>query len=556
MRRVIYTLALAAAASAAANTALGCNAQPPGGRTLVFADLVKVSMFGQPTVPGSQNTTVDARGWPTQDFSLYWFAEEYTFPPADMSGTYTITALGCATVSALFPGATIVNQTCAGGNLLAFMDVSSNGTLVNGHAALVFTGTTRGAGLGAGLTNVSLLMPGYAAGTDPDTLHEPFLANMRGRCSVIRFLGWAFYGHTNYSHHDTPPTPPVWAARPRLGDPTYFLGGWGTLGMGVPFEIIARIANAVGTDVWLNIPSSTDEAARDAYVTAVLALFDAALPAGRKIYLEYANECFFGNNQCYQDDVALGNKTVAAGDPYKLNLGLPTPPNASNFAVWGYRMYAYTCFHFASLARGVVGAARVGRADTPGVRVVPVVGALQSYALDGENKLSWLSAAWGPPTAGGLATMNIGAYWGAAENVTRNPNASLEEVMTSMLASVAASDPAAPTAYSSKTAISGFAALSAYYGVALHAYEGGPSTAGGVRNTVGIMSLAQANQDPRMQTVVENIVHTWQAWSGGSCVQAPRRAAPAPARCDPKSPTPPRAPSPPYPTVLTTSRSA
>ncbi len=213
-------LALVATRALSANTALGCNAQPPGGRNLVFADLVKTSMFGVPDAPGSQNTTVDARGWPTQDFSLYWFAEEYIYPAADMSGTYTITALGCANVSTIFSGTTIVNQSCAGGNLLAYMDVSTNGTLVNGHAALVFSSTTRGAGLGAGLTNVSLLLPGYPAGTDPDTLHEPFLANMRGRCSVTRFLGWAFYGHTNYSHHDTQPTPPDWALRPRLGDPT------------------------------------------------------------------------------------------------------------------------------------------------------------------------------------------------------------------------------------------------------------------------------------------------------------------------------------------------
>jgi hypothetical protein len=326
------------ARAAAANTALGCNAQPPGGRNLVFADLVKTSMFLDANATGPQNITVDARGWPAQDFALYWFAEEYIWPAADMSGTYTITALGCATVSALFSGATVVNQSCAGGSLLAFMEVSANGTLVNGHAALAFTSTTRGAGLGAGLTNLSLLLPGYPAGTDPDTLHEPFLANMRGRCSVTRFLGWAFYGHTNYSSHDTQPTPPDWARRPRLGDPTYFLGGWGTVGMGVPFEIIARIANALQTDVWLNVPSSPNETLRDEYVVALLTLMDGALPVGRKIYLEYANECFFGNNQCYQDDVAIANATVHAGDPYKLNFGLPSPPNASNFAVWGSRM--------------------------------------------------------------------------------------------------------------------------------------------------------------------------------------------------------------------------
>jgi len=179
-------------------------------------------------------------------------------------------------------------------------------------------------------------------------------------------------------------------------------------------------------------------------------------------------------------------------------------------------MYAYTCFHYAKLAAGIVGAARVGRADTPGVRVVPLIGALQSYALDGISKLSWLNAAWGPPTQVGLATMNIGAYWGAAENVTSNPNVTTDEVIVSMLASVAQSDPAAPTAYSGRTAISGFSAVSAYYGVALHAYEGGPSTAGGLRHTIGVMSLAQACADPRMQTIVENIVRTWQQWTGGT----------------------------------------
>lgn len=492
---------------------------PFSGRNLVFADYVKTSMFGQPTIPGSQNTTVDARGWPTQDFSLQFINEEYIWPAADLSGTYTITALGCANVSILpvFGGLTIVNQSCPNGNLLAFLDISTNGTLVNGKGALTFTETSRGPGLGAGLTNLSLLLPGYPAGTDPDTLHEPFIANMRGRCAVVRFLGWAFYGHSNYSSHDTPPTPPTWSLRPRVGDPTYFLGGWGTRGLGVPFEIIARIANAVGSDVWLNIPSSQNETERDEYVVNVLTMFDQLLPAGKRIYLEYANECFFGNNQCYHDNVGIANSTIMnKGDPYKLNLGLQTPPNASNAITWGLRMFAYTGFHFATLAHSVVGAARVGRADSPGVRVVPMIGALQSYALDGESKLSWLVAAWGSPAAVGLQTLNIGSYYGPAENVQRNASATENDVMTSMLATIAASDPAAPSAYSSHSAISSFAALSAYYGLALHAYEGGPSTAGGVRGTVGIMSLAQACQDPRMQTVVESIVRVWQQWTGGT----------------------------------------
>ena len=41
----------------------------------MFVDLVKESLFGLPSAPGSQNTTVDSRGWPTEDFSLLWYNE-------------------------------------------------------------------------------------------------------------------------------------------------------------------------------------------------------------------------------------------------------------------------------------------------------------------------------------------------------------------------------------------------------------------------------------------------------------------------------------------------
>ena len=305
MRALSITAAAAAAAaaaspytSAAGNTLLGCNAGEAGNRGLMFVDLVKMSTFGQPTIPGSQNTTVDARGWPTQDFSLLWYNEPggYYYPAADLSGVYTITALGCATVSipAGFGGLTVVNQTCSGGALLAYLAVSADGDALRGRGALAFTGTS------GGLKNLSLLLPGWPAGTDPDTLNPAALAVLAGRCSVTRFLGWYFYGHTAWDGI-TPPTPCDWSVRPRLGDASYVLGGWGVFGLGAPYEIIAKIVNAISSDVWLNIPSTVNETARDEYVTNVLTLFDQLLPAGRRIYIEFANECMFGNNQCARE---------------------------------------------------------------------------------------------------------------------------------------------------------------------------------------------------------------------------------------------------------------
>ena len=181
---------------------------------------------------------------------------------------------------------------------------------------------------------------------------------------------------------------------------------------------------------------------------------------------------------CYQDDVVTANVTVfTLGDPYRLNYGLPSPPNASNLLLFGSRMYAYTALHFASLARTLFGAARVGRADTPGVRVVPVIGALASCATDGETKLEWLNNAWGPPADAGLATMNIGGYWSASRNVSSDPAVTVDEVMESLLANIAADSTLSPTAFTS--AFAGFTAIGAYYGIAMHAYEGGPDTSGG-----------------------------------------------------------------------------
>ena len=402
------------------------------------------------------------------------------------------------------------------GNLLAYLDISADGDLLHGHGAIVFTSTTRGAGLGAGLTNVSLLQPGYPVGTDSDTLHEPALANIRGRCTVARFIGWAFAGHAIWDQPaNSPPTPCDWSIRPKIGDPTYVLGGWGVSGLGVPYEMIARVANTLNVDVWLNLPSTTNETARDEYVKGVVTVFDSMLPPNRKLYIEYANECFFGNNQCYPDDTTQANITVLQqGDPYKLNLGLDMPPNATKNLIshWNPRMYTMNSLRLAQAAASVVGAARVGRSDNPNVRVVPVIGALGSYANDGEAKLSWLNAAWGAPSSLGLATMNIGAYFAADRSIVSDPNATTDAIIDSLLYLLGNSTTSAPMAYG-KNAFASFSAVAAYYGVALHAYEGGPDTSGYKEN--GIMAAALANVDPRMADVVAGIVANWQSWTGG-----------------------------------------
>ena len=59
--------------------------------------------------------------------------------------------------------------------LLAYVEISNDGDLVRGRGALAFTNTS-----GPGLTNLSMLLPGYPIGTDPDTLNPLFINNMKG----------------------------------------------------------------------------------------------------------------------------------------------------------------------------------------------------------------------------------------------------------------------------------------------------------------------------------------------------------------------------------------
>ena len=75
---------------------------------------------------------------------------------------------------------------------------------------------------------------------------------------------------------------------------------------------------------------------------------------------------------------------------------------------------------------------------------------------------------------------------------------------------------AAPTAYC-QNAFAEYSALSAYYGVPLHAYEGSPDTSSqGGTTDVSLMAKAQAVMDPRMTNVTVANLALWQSWGGGT----------------------------------------
>lgn len=170
--------------------------------------------------------------------------------------------------------------------------------------------------------------------------------------------------------------------------------------------------------------------------------------------------------------------------------------------------------------------------------MVPVLGALGSYATDLDTKASWLFNAWGSPQSQGLATVNIGDYLGSGINKS-DPSVTTDDVIKGFLQvrrlqtrvagnlptkpvpgpsrcihsqGIANMSTTSPMAYGSAS-LAHFAASSAYWGLALHAYEGGPDTSGGTAAT--LMALANACKDSRMTAVVTGIVSNWQSWGAG-----------------------------------------
>ncbi len=88
---------------------------------------------------------------------------------------------------------------------------------------------------------------------------------------TLRFMDW---GHTNNN--------PVvhWEDRTRMTHFTY------AHPEGVPYELMIRLANQTGKDVWVCVPHAAD----DDYVTRMAELFRDSLDPGLTVYVEYSNE--------------------------------------------------------------------------------------------------------------------------------------------------------------------------------------------------------------------------------------------------------------------------
>ncbi len=506
------------------NTLLSCNFGDNMGRSMHFADLMKQALpFGQPDLPASQNASVDAAGWPTQpDFSVSVYSEGvtkegYSWPPARIDGVYTITARGSATMRFPVGGetiGTILNQSYdATTNLfVAYVSVPNDPALNGGRLEFTFTGTTRNPSqpsLGAGMTNISVLQPGYPIGTDPDTFTPEGIATYAPCKGAIRVMPWWLAESASVSTV----TSGSWAKRVHVGVPSYLLGEYGTFGPGVPWEVLVAYVNALGASIWANVPPGTinelNVTARDEYTFNLITLLNAALPPGKVIYLEFGNELWNGSFEGNWVVSAIANSSVLNdGDPYQLNYNLATPPDVKNLQVWSSRYVAWMAKHMGDIASTVVGGDRVGRADLPGVRVVPILGVQGGYPSSAIGQIEYLINVWDMPAFVGTIATDGYTDFGADGNYTG------DEIIALFEEKIASISPAAgqPAPSWCNTPWSTWATVGAYYGFFLHAYEGSPIHTG----QLSMEGLSDAYADPRFAGLVSGTIGVWQAWHGGA----------------------------------------
>ncbi len=145
------------------------------------------------------------------------------------------------------------------------------------------------------------------ADLDAEPFYEGFLDKIRP-FKALRFMDW---GHTNGN-------PAVhWEDRSSLTHFTY------ATPMGVPYEMMVKLANQLEKDVWLCVPHAADSN----YVANMATLFRDQLDPGLTIYLEYSNEVW---NWIFEQ-----SHYNADNAPSNLNYGRAMAMRAgSTFRIW------------------------------------------------------------------------------------------------------------------------------------------------------------------------------------------------------------------------------
>lgn len=462
------------------NNRIGANVSAVSyfSRTHEYVDLMQhASGFGLPDGPwldpATQNPprgpiALDANGWPTEDFSVMVMGGQRATP--GLSGRYTIVFRGTARLSTIASSGTLTQPVVdtATGLSVAYLDFPVGGDQI----VLNFKNTN------GGVKDLRVIRPGYqwnSASLPVFTAHylqhlEPF--------STLRFMDWM----VSNSLYDG-----SWAARPTLINTRAGMRPKGQV-PGRPWERVVELANASGSDIWINIPAKADPD----YYTQLARLLKSTLDPRLKIYVEYSNEMWnFNFVQYHWLTTTAVDEELAAGNT---NLKFD---NATQPYVLGYRVYTERLFRISEAFRAVFGDGEMM------TRVRPVLAwqAGGSYHMD--NMLKYAQRVYpNRPINSYIYAISGAPYYGLLDKASDN-TLTKADVLDKLSSSI---DKAFTISRYEHNAF-----LAKKHNVKWIAYEGGPDTFGGA----SIEAKASASRDATMFDLCKRFLNDWSVAGGG-----------------------------------------
>ncbi|CAF1231406.1 unnamed protein product [Didymodactylos carnosus] len=438
-------------------------------RSLPYVDLIRQArVWGSPAKPWDANATTDPiTGWPTSDFGVVLATNA-----VDMGGIYLLTAQGNAvvTVAGGSSAGRIANKTYdpSTNRLTAFVVIPQGASQI----MLSFVNTS-----GHGVQNITLLQPNYDL-TSQSNITNLMLTHL-SRFSIIRFMDWmATNNNPDVNWNDS--TPLWW---PQYTTPKHN-----------PWDTIPYIVNKFITpvDIWINIPFG----ATDDYVLQVAQLMLNQLNPSINIYVEYSNEVW--NYIFTQASANLRDANVSVlnqGDPLHLAYD-----NNTNVGYWAFRRTASQIKRISDLFKTVFGQQNVG----PWKRIRPILAGQSTNPIVITQGLDYISNVYGPPS-NYLHGIAIAPYFDLAQYKTWS-NLTTDQVIDGLNSSIQTYLPEQGWSVTGPIGVHG--TYAAWYGLAVHGYEGGPDTASGC-GSCSLQAKINATRDGRMTNLCTQFLNGW-----------------------------------------------
>ncbi|MBK8791699.1 MAG: hypothetical protein IPN59_00870 [Holophaga sp.] len=314
--------------SASSLPSLQINISAEGSRQWIFANMLRTSEAWI-SVPGAtpaqaqalaSQVQVDASGWPTSfpaGAEMRMFAGYETGPGTYLHGAYVLTWQGAGNVELQSSENNGVNEELllndqAHGRIVKLIKTPTKAVIVFVHSSDVsnpvrnmrlWAPATDGAGLS--LTSGSDLSAGKVTGSlEPKPgeaepmWHPRFLQHLAEapNYGVLRFMGWLAINQNTWGKD-----PLEWSDR---GDSSYSFAAFNTVDatynrypvaayrqrLGMPYEWMIDLCNAVGKDLWIQVP----HVASEELIRKLADLCATRLNPGLRVWFEYSNEIWNG----------------------------------------------------------------------------------------------------------------------------------------------------------------------------------------------------------------------------------------------------------------------